>query len=84
MNTINKIILVAFIYFVFCFTLFAQEQQTTDSRGTPIPAEYFKRISINFVDLHIYAALEKIAELGGFHINYNEEIISPDILITMN
>ncbi|MFC2133196.1 carboxypeptidase-like regulatory domain-containing protein [Bacteroidota bacterium] len=83
MNTTFKIILAAVFYFAFCFTLLGQEQQITDSRGTPVPMEYLKRVSINFVNLSIYNALDSVAELGGFHLNYNEEIIPPDILVTM-
>ena len=61
-----------------CNSVFAQEKTFTDSQGTNIPDIYLKSISVNIIDLPLIDALHSIAEMGGFKINYNENVIPVD------
>ena len=68
-------LVILMILSVFHAGLDAQDTLITDSRGTHLPKALLNHISIELEDVPIMQALSEVADKGGFHLNYNENIL---------
>jgi len=77
-------LVILFILSVLHAELNAQDTLITDSRGTPVPKALINLISIELEDVPIMQALSEVADKGGFHLNYNENILPAGKRVTIH
>jgi hypothetical protein len=63
---------------------FSQEAPVVDSRNVPVPASLLDTISVDFNQVPLREALHAIADKGRFTLNYNENILDRNALITFS
>ena len=59
-----------------------QEAPVMDSRNLPVPAALLDTISVDFSKVPLRAALHAVADKGRFTLNYNENILDRNAVVT--
>jgi len=60
----------------------AQKLPLVDSRNVPVPPSLMDTISVEFRKTPIREALQTVARMGNFNLNYNEDIFDKNDLVT--
>ena len=61
-----------------------QEAPVVDSRNVPVPAALLDTISVDFSRVPLREALHAVADKGRFTLNYNENILNKNALVTFS
>jgi hypothetical protein len=78
-------LLIFFLFILlFNYSVKAQDSLLTDGKGNQLPQALKNKISLELDSVPLKRALQELEGKGNFHLNYNDEIIPANKLISLN